>query len=106
MRKKLAQVGTATERMACENWRQCSHPQKGKRALRGLLALLRTYGSERLERACQLALDSGTLQYRYVSFLLKNRREEQNTPASTRPAIEHENIRGADYYAQNTPEKP
>ena len=106
MLKKLAQVGTATERMACENWRQCPHPQKGKRALRGLLALLRTYGSERLERACQLALDSGTLQYRYVSFLLKNRREEQNTPASTRPAIEHENIRGADYYAQNTPEKP
>ena len=48
----------------------------------------------------------GTLQYRYVSFLLKNRREEQTTPASTRPAIEHENIRGADYYAQTTPEKP
>ena len=76
------------------------HPEQGYRSCLGILALRRAYPAERLDAACRVALDIGTLNYRSVKSILATGRDlaaaeqhELSLPA------EHDNIRGSRYYA-------
>ena len=83
------------ERMLAEH----KHPEHGYRRCLGLLSLARTYGPQRLEAACALALQLGSCRYRSVRDILANHRDR--SPGSdegdwTSPS--HENVCGPGYY--------
>lgn len=79
------------------------HPEHGLRSCRGLKSLVRRYAVARIEAACERALVAGARSYTNVESILKHGLDRQplselvQTGESPQP-IEHENIRGADYY--------
>ena len=76
------------------------HPEHGLRSCRGLKTLLRTYAPARLEAACERALIAGARSYTNVESILKCGLDQQPAVETTKSdaVLEHENIRGADYY--------
>lgn len=79
------------------------HPEQGYRPCLGILRLSRVYGRERLEKACQRAHLAGARSYRHVVAILKNGLDRAPLPDGTdttaRPALNHENVRGAAYFS-------
>jgi transposase len=79
------------------------HPEHGLRSCRGLRSLLRAYAPERLEAACERALLAGARSYTNVESILKHGLDRQPLTEAVQsdvrpPSLDHENIRGADYY--------
>lgn len=76
------------------------HPEQGFRSCVGILRLAKGYGAERLETACERALDIGARSYTSVASILKNGLDRQPRRAPPEPtAIQpHANLRGAGYY--------
>jgi transposase len=83
------------------------HPEHSYRACLGLMALARRYGNERLGAACQRALASGAVSYTSVKSILAQNLDRAPLAAASPapPPPEHENLRGASYYAEGTGEK-
>lgn len=76
------------------------HPEQGFRACLGILRLVRAYGPERLEAACQRGLDIGARSYGSVQSILRNGldRAYRPQPVPEELPIQHANIRGSGYY--------
>jgi transposase len=76
------------------------HPQQGFRACLGILRLGKRYGPDRLEAACKRALAINSLGYKSVESILKNNLDKRPLPEkkSDSPAIQHDHLRGAQYY--------
>ena len=76
-----------------------AHPALGFKSALGVIRLAKTYGNERLDAACARALEAGALSYTSVKLMLKNNLEK--APVEVQPSlpiIDHQNIRGAEYY--------
>jgi transposase len=78
------------------------HPQQGFRACLGILRLGKRYGNDRLEAACKRAQAIRSMSYRSIESILKQGLDRQPLPnaPSQLPAIEHANVRGAEYYQE------
>jgi transposase len=76
------------------------HPEMGYRSCLGLLSLARRFGRERLEAACQRAMQLGSPNRRSVVSMLEQGLDQLPLPetAPTQPLLVHENIRGPGYY--------
>ncbi len=75
------------------------HPEHGYRACLGLLSLAKKYGKPRLEAACLIALELGTVKYRHVSDILANGRDQvPATTATDWTSPHHAHVRGPGYY--------
>jgi len=76
------------------------HPQHGFRACLGLMRLGKRYTTARLEAASRRALAIGSCSYKSVESILKNGLDRKPLPPTMidTPAIEHDNLRGSDYY--------
>ena len=87
------------------------HPQQGYRSCLGILRLGKSYGEQRLERACQRALAYSTCTYKSIESILKNRMDKRplesegeacETIESGQQELpipdDHDNIRGAHHY--------
>ena len=79
------------------------HPEQGFRSCIGILRLARSHGEERLEAACERALEIGALSYSSLVSILKNNLDRQKPAKSSEratdgSAIEHTNIRGPQYF--------
>ena len=79
------------------------HPEMGYRSCLGILRLIKTYPAERVEAAAQRALRARAYNFRSMESILKNQLDRlplpgNPPPAAPPPAIEHDNIRGADYF--------
>jgi transposase len=76
------------------------HPEQGFRACLGILRLVRLYGPERLDAACQRGLDIGARTYGSVQSILRNGldRAFRPEPVAEEPPVTHANIRGSRYY--------
>lgn len=75
--------------------------EQGWRSARGLRRVAEKYGPERTERACARALFFGARSYKPVAQILSLGREQLPLPSEEpidAPAIDHENVRGPDYY--------
>jgi transposase len=96
-------MGPATERVAAEILRDRPHPEHGFRACLGLLRLGKSYGEDRLEAACRRAERARSFRYHTVQNILRAGLDRQvlaeDDPANP-PAPQHENLRGAGYYAK------
>ena len=78
------------------------HPQQGFRACLGIMRLGKEYGAERLEAACASALEIKAVNYRSIESILKKQLDKRPLPQRPpqTPVIEHDNIRGAQYYEE------
>ncbi len=75
------------------------HPEQGFRSCLGILRLAKRYGDERVEAACARAVAVKARSYRHVESILKNNLDRVAAPGpATSPRIDHENVRGRDYY--------
>jgi transposase len=79
------------------------HPEHGFRSCRGLKGLVKRYAPDRIEAACERALVVGARSYTNVESILRHGLDRQplpETPSSSEPPplLDHENIRGPDYY--------
>ncbi len=94
------EAGQATAKLVETILTSRPHPQHGYRACLGILRLGKTYGTQRLEAASRRALAIGACSYKSVESMLKNGLDKKPLPATTleSPAIEHDNLRGPDYY--------
>ena len=84
------------------------HAQQAFRTCLGTLRLARKYGNDRLEAACERAVQLGSYAFKSVDAILKNRLDEQplTTKLGSTPKIRHENVRGGSYYSTSgTPEE-
>jgi transposase len=96
-----ATVGPMAEAMVARVVAHNFIPEQGWRSARGLQRLGETYGNERMEQACARALRFGARSYKSIEQMLKHGRDRLPLPddeAATDLAIQHENVRGPDYY--------
>ena len=93
-------IGVSTAAVVTWQLEHRPHPEQGYRACLGLLALVRRYSAERLEGACTRAMAIRAPNLRSVTNILKSGLDSQPSllAATDSPVIEHENVRGADYY--------
>ena len=96
-------TGPSAEELARRIMDARPHPALGYRACLGLLRLGKAHGDDRLEAACARALALGSYSYKSVKSILKNGLDKQPLLPGTNddqgPApIEHDNVRGPDYY--------
>jgi transposase len=75
-------------------------PTGGFRACLGILRLVRAWGGERVEAACQRGIDIGARSYSSVASILRNNldRAYRPQPVPDEPPVQHSNIRGGRYY--------
>jgi transposase len=94
-------IGPATGRLVAGMLERRPHPEQGYRACLGLMRLGREHGADRLEAACQRAEQLRSYRFRTVEHILKNQQDRlplDEPPA--RPALTHDNLRGATYYEE------
>jgi len=96
------QTGPATGRLAAGILERRPHPEQGYRACLGLMRLGRVHGADRLEAACDRAARLRSYRLRTVEHILTNQQDRLplEDPAPARPALTHENVRGATYYEE------
>ncbi|MBF0279121.1 MAG: transposase [SAR324 cluster bacterium] len=74
-------------------------PEQGYRSCLGILRLSQTTSPQRLEAACHRSVLLGVYQYKTIASILKKHLESQPLPSvASTPQIDHENIRGSQYY--------
>jgi transposase len=95
-----AETGPATAKLVETLLTSRPHPQHGFRACLGLMRLGKRYGAQRLEAASRRALAIGACSYKSVESILKNGLDRKPLPSIKveTAEIEHDNLRGADYY--------
>ena len=103
IRRDAAANGPNTEALIDVILRGRPHPEQGFRSCIGILRLAKTHGSERLEAACERALEIGAHSYSSVASILKNNLDRRKPGQSSKraadgPAIDHANIRGPRYF--------
>src|SRR5882724_5719458 len=76
------------------------HPEMGYRSCLGILRLAETYPVERMEAAAQRALRARAYNLQSMESILKNQLDRLPLPGDPPLplAVEHDNIRGADYF--------
>jgi transposase len=77
------------------------HPEMGYRSCLGIIRLSHQYSAERVEAAAERALLTGACRYKSVRSILEkslDREPLNHDKASATQPIEHENIRGAEYF--------
>lgn len=77
------------------------------RSCQGVLRLAQEYGSERMEAAARRAIFTDVATYQSVRAILKNGLDKVplTVPHTQEPPIAHKNIRGADYFGEQTTEE-
>jgi transposase len=78
------------------------HPEMGYRSCLGLIRLADQYSHQRMEAAAERALQTGACRYMSIKCMLQSGLDQQPLPNSTPPSLppaQHENLRGANYFA-------
>jgi transposase len=103
-----AHTGPATGRIVAGILERRPHPEQGYRACLGLMRLGRVHGMDRLEAACARAERLRSYSYRTVERILTHQQDRLplDEPAPARPALTHENLRGATYYEEAYADAP
>jgi transposase len=102
--REAAAIGPSTIALVERILATKPHPEQGFRACLGILRLVRSYGPERLEAACQRGMDIGARTYGSVQSILKNGLDRAYRPDPAPASVPdelpllHGNIRGSGYY--------
>jgi transposase len=99
LKRRADEIGRNTSALIEVILREKTHPEQGFRACIGILRLAKSHGAERLEAACERALEIGARSYTSVNSILKNNLDRRRPETATDgPAISHANIRGPGYF--------
>ena len=100
LRRQARDIGPAAAALVELILNAKPHPEQGFRACRGIVDLVRGYGTERVEAACQRGIDIGARTYGSIVSILRNNldRAYRPQPVPDTPPIEHGNVRGGSYY--------
>ena len=99
IRRAAAAIGPGAEALVAAILSERTHPEQGFRSCLGILRLARAHAPDRLEAACQRALEIGARSYSSVNSILTTRLDRRRPEAAADgPAISHPNIRGSDYF--------
>ena len=99
IQRQANEIGPKTSALVETILRERTHPEQGFRACIGILRHAKSFGRERLEAACDRALEIGARSYTSVTSILKtNLDRKRPAPATDGPAIAHTNIRGSRYF--------
>ena len=76
------------------------HPEQGFRSCLGILRLAKTYPAERMEAAARRCLRARAYNVASMESILKNQLDRVSIPGDppAQTAVDHDNIRGADYF--------
>lgn len=97
--RKVAQIGPNTQALVEIIMREKPHPEQGFRACIGIVRLAKSFGADRLETACERAIEIGARSYTSVNSILKNNLDRRRPDkAADAPAIAHHNVRGPNYF--------
>jgi transposase len=99
LRERASRIGPATAILIDVILRNRPHPEQGFRSCLGILRLARSHGAERLEAACDRALEINARTLTSVKSILQNRldgRPPDRQPEA--PPITHANIRGPRFF--------
>lgn len=93
-------IGSKTATMTEVILASRQHPQQAFRSAMGLINLAKAYTPQRLEAACDLALEGGANSRKSVKSILETKLDQQPRQQSLPLAkpIDHDNIRGRHYY--------
>lgn len=97
-------IGPWTERFVQGVLENRKHPGLGYRTCLGLMRLAKKYGAQRMEAACQKAVNVGGFSYRSLESLLLHRLDQFHQEPAKEHKILHLNIRGASYYKEQQEE--
>ncbi len=90
-------IGPHTTALVAATLQSRAFPEQAYRSCLGMLNLAKKHPRSRMEQACQIVLEGGTLSYRALKEELDWLKKPTAEPsAQSLPA--HENIRGNDYY--------
>lgn len=101
--KWAAEIGPHTVNVVEHQLVSRPHPEHGYRACLGLLNLTKKYGQQRLEAACQRAHRINAMTYKSINSILSSSLdkvplEPSDTDDQIALPLDHDNVRGADYY--------
>ena len=94
------QTGPCTGQLAEAILAAKRHPEMGYRSCLGILRLAKTYPAERMEAAARRCLRARAYNFQSMDSILKNQLDRLPLPGDppVQAAVEHDNIRGADYF--------
>jgi transposase len=99
LRHKASEVGASTAILIDILMREKPHPEQGFRAGIGIVGLAKSFGNDRLEAACERAINIGARSFSSVKSILNTRLDRRKPKrAADGPAIIHPNIRGSRYF--------
>jgi transposase len=100
MMSEAAKVGPATIALVEAIMKAKPHPEQGFRSCLGIMRLVKTYGTARVEAASQRGNDIGATTYGSIASILKTGLDKAyaDSKAPDGPPIRHANIRGRGYY--------
>ena len=96
-------IGPCTAALVHAMLTERRHPEHGFRSYRGIKSLTKRYSPDRIEAACERALVIGARTFTNVESILRHGLDKLPVPNLTPseeepPLLDHENIRGPDYY--------
>lgn len=94
-------IGPASAQMVKQQLHDRPHPEHGYRSCLGLLSLAKRYGKPRLEAACRLALEAGSVRTHSVRSILKQGLDQLPVESGNeaQPSLPlHDNVRGSEYF--------
>ena len=96
-----SRVGPQTRTQVEAIFERKAHEEQAFRTLKGVQRLATDYGYERLEAACKRANAFNMASLKRLKDMLKSHRDAVPLPVEPppAPAIDHQNVRGAAYYA-------
>ena len=76
------------------------HPEQGFRSCLGILRLAKIYPADRMEAAARRCLRARAYNFQSMDSILKNHLDQLPIPGDppAQTAVDHDNIRGADYF--------
>lgn len=95
-----SKLGPSTHALCAAILADRPHPEQGFRSCLGILRLSKKYGDARVENACARCFAAHARSYRSVESVLKHGLDTSamQEPESAQAAIEHDNVRGPDYF--------
>lgn len=100
LQRRAEAIGAATAAVIRAQAHRRRHRDETLRTCLGILRLAKDYSEAQLEAACRHALRLKSVSYRSIATLIKM---PPSRPAPPLPKIEHDNVRGADYFGSQTP---
>jgi len=94
------QIGPYTGQLVAAILAAKRHPEMGYRSCLGILRLGKTYPAERMEAAARRCLRARAYNCQSMDSILKHQLDRLPLPGDppVQPTVDHDNIRGADYF--------